>query len=453
MENNLDELKDAFLCWEHENKINNYTIEGLQIWPFFRLDFFQLFIGAEDKISSIIGVEKSFKSEKTLKALIHVVFNSVIYLIKPKKKSETIFFSSVLNSVKKGEKYFDKYFDPIAKKYNDFFLLETPFPPEFHYSAHNLSKNRVLGDVFFLIELFFSFKKNSDTKHIKEILSSFTVLFFLHHKKVLETNEIESFVVSRINRSLERRFFFKWFLKKHTPKRVIVKSAYSPFNLVLQHEAKKLNIEFVEIQHSHIYPYHFGYIIGQDNKNNWYPDKILVFSEFYRNTLVNKCNWDYDKIEVIGNILLVNDLIKSNKYEKLIKKSNYEHVFTVVSQHNIVDTFIEFLKDAKFHENFLFIIKMHPKFMDLQIGLYRELCKTSKNIVLIEDDNISLESILNLSSGAIGVYSSGLIDAKMLNKSVFIINHPLSSFFKDFIDRGEFFSIDRIQNIVTIFNK
>ena len=173
----------------------------------------------------------------------------------------------------------------------------------------------------------------------------------IHEKFSIEIN-LEKFV----KKPSQKVYFTKKINIKKTLSQREVKKVY----LVVSYEwesliaaCHELNIEVIELQHGAISKLHLGYSFPNISKIPYFPDKMLLFGEFWydsvplpikkQNIIINGFNYHNSKVHALENIA----------------KNNKQIIF--ISQGTIGKSLSEIAYDfAKTNQDFKIIYKLHP---------------------------------------------------------------------------------------------
>ena len=251
-------------------------------------------------------------------------------------------------------------------------------------------------------------------------------------------------VSKQINRQINRLHIFRKLIEFTKPQALVLKSSYDPMSQMLNFFSNRVGVKTIEFQHGHIYSEHPGYFRSKNidpDVQNTYPKKIFVENEFYRSILLDNY-WHEDSISVVGEIIQKKS-VESSALGSLLRQNTT--VVTVINQHTLSDEIADSLRAAKFMPDYTFLIKLHPRLIHQQIDAFRKIL-TFDNIVLVKTEH-SIEECFSVSNSAVGVYSTGLIDALKSNIPVHILNLPGCEFMDDMVGIGLMNKIDRLEEL------
>lgn len=369
--------------YEENNLVENIKIEEIQIWPLIKFSLFRTLTGTENKNSSFfIKILNQLKSYS-----IKNIFKS--YFMLKNLKSENLAFSFADARRKINKKYYDVIFD-LNFKEDKIKILEWGQPKK-HIGESYKYENLVFLDYLSLkcdFKTFFDFfilkkrKKISiyidgiNSDHIQKISN----IQYLQFKNYCE-------------------FFYKYFKKKDI-KKIYIKTSYTPRHQAIIYAARKLGIETIECQHGIISKYHPGYIYLKEFNSNLFPNNLLVFGkrvkqEILENSVIykNKNLGFYPYLTNLKKILSKKLLLRNKFYSKFNIDITNKKVILVTSQwlkrNKIKDNLLKVLKDDKFREKYIFLLKTHPLEKDSK-DFYKDLFKFKDNFHIFTNEKISV---------------------------------------------------------------
>ena len=218
----------------------------------------------------------------------------------------------------------------------------------------------------------------------------------------------------------------------------MLKAGYDPLSLVITASCKTLDIPVFELQHGHIYYGPPGYTLPASLIEKSYPDYLIVENQVYQDTTV-KSGWPTQKI-LLGYTKksMITDTELTDSEEDF--KQNFSFYgrdnVLVINQHSIASIVADFLKSADSADHLQFLVKMHPKHRDEQLKHFEDF-ENVENITIVPE-GISLEKCLSWCTKAVGVYSTGLIEASKAALDVYIIDVPGFALMDDLCESGVF---------------
>jgi len=221
-----------------------------------------------------------------------------------------------------------------------------------------------------------------------------------------------------------RKFFIEKLLKKIKPKDLFIVVAYSGRGDFVQ-VAKELGINTVELQHGVISRYHLGYSYPVEPKNPiMLPNSMYFWSR----------DWDLGSImpsSIYKNYEALDcPFYKSETQLSEWLKNKSSRSITVISQGALTEEIANYI--YKNHKSFIGLTvnyKLHPsEYEKLRDSIGLKKLTSMKNVNIIKDTN--LHKLMVQSHVVIGVFSTALIEARMLGCRVIIIGLPGSEYFE-----------------------
>lgn len=434
----IGEIKETFLTWENVHEVYNIKVNDYPIYPFIRTEIYESLIFQTDL--SLILEKTSSVLENGKISYTEILKNSLSFFKKQHHlKNTNLFISNTDNKLNFNGQYIDNFYDKIIQEFRgNSSILEFPNLKDYHFDKITNKEITVKADIFYVLERLLKKRIDADALYRE------TTTFFEIYSKIFEelhgkkpSNKVINLLVKRIQRNLQRIHLYDRFIKRYKPKRVFLKSAYSPMKQIFIIICKKYNIKIIELQHGHIYPFHIGYLLSKESiTSGFFPDEILVWSNYYKKILKDN-NWESCKIIVTGDFTYNMEIGHSHKFDQklLEKRKKYKRIITLISQHTLDHEFVKFLENVdKLPDDVLIFIKLHPKYIVSQEKNFKPIIDNNKNVKLIKQGN--LRDFLAISDLAIGVYSTGIIEALEMGKEVHLINSRMSEFFVDLLEKG-----------------
>ncbi|WP_242083700.1 hypothetical protein [Aestuariivivens sediminis] len=435
----LKEISNRFLKWEIENKLYDIKVKDFPIYCLLRVEIYESLM-FDSSLKSILLKED--KSQAKRINYLKLGYSVISFFFKQRLlKNSNLYITNTDNKIKYREIYVDNFFDKlIDKDPGKVAVLE--FPNIINYHFDNLKNKEKILKAGFLYAAEKIFKDRVDksqlTKEVDRISKYYKQLYLSINKTELYEN-IDFLIKKRIIRNLKRIHIYEKLIKYYSPKVVYLKSAYSPLKQILIYVCRKHSTKIIEVQHGHIYPYHIGYLLARDKGDikNLLPNHIYVWSRYYKNVLLEN-NWNNDTIKIKGDFTYNHELNEinlknSHRINELI--NDYKTIITIISQHTLCKEIDEFLNDMeKLPSDVAILIKLHPRLKLSQEEIFNKKASQFKNIMIVRDGNIKL--YFEVSDLIIGVYSTAIIEALEMQKTVHLIDIRVSDFFEDFIQNN-----------------
>ncbi|MGL5058023.1 MAG: hypothetical protein ACRC6A_11760 [Fusobacteriaceae bacterium] len=421
----LAEIIKNIIEIEEKEKLHSKKIKEIYFWKILR-------IGVFSEIMKEFGLYGTAHS-KTKKMIKNMTKNITKNLYTKNKKYQNIFF--VHGRYFKTENVYKPlytYTEIEKEKENSEIIYPLFTPPEFlnkNYNYSNIESLDLLLKVGkqkiynFSKKIFFS---EEEKFFLEKLKKEFEEKFGLKNISFLSCEMIKKTIISfQFNYSFYKRFF-----KKKSPKKIYLVCSYGKEPLIAA--AQDLGIEVIEIQHGVMNQYHLGYHFPTNEKINYFPDKILMFGDYwYKNTSLPLPE---EKIEIYGYPYMQ---LQIGKYRDTVKEKSDQVLF--ISQGTIgkqlTEKAVEFAKE---NPNFKTVIRLHPGEFSRWETEYKVLFENRnlKNLEISDNNNKNLYEYLCESKYLIGVYSTVIHEALYLEKKVGVLNLPGIEYVKDLIENN-----------------
>jgi hypothetical protein len=260
-----------------------------------------------------------------------------------------------------------------------------------------------------------------------------------------------------LNQYRKFHFFKEYYfqlIKELEPKVVFVVCSYTLKYMALMKVCKKLGVRTIEIQHGNIHKNHPGYIYKEVSSNDYFPDELFAYGSQFKDLLLNKSKlWEKSKIKLIGNAVLESLFKHTQALNFNVLKG--KKIIGISSQGAVNKYLIPFVQQLLeiLPEEYHIVYKLHPDEYH-QKNWYAPL-SISKNISLIDNNDITVYEVLKTSFVHTTVFSTTLYEAsffglpnilikmKGFSESVEHINHNSLQFVstpKEYIKVLEFLS-------------
>jgi hypothetical protein len=174
--------------------------------------------------------------------------------------------------------------------------------------------------------------------------------------------------------------------------------------------ARDCGIETVELQHGLINKHDLYYVYDRAFEkhlvNAFFPDKILLFGQYWKDVLAQGGEWKPEQLIIAG------DYLSSKINER--KNVSKENVILVASQKTMHELFIprikKLIESIQTHPDWRIILKLHP--FEKETEKYADLCNDKIEIAPL---NSNISDYLQIAKIQVSVYSTTFFDAIGLN--------------------------------------
>lgn len=410
----IQELGRDIIEIEKQGRLFEFYCKGIPLWWFARQRVFNEVF----KQTSNVDLSKVTSDSLSYKEMTAKVIDAIHYNSFTQHNILAVSTSSARRD-KYSNKDFDVFFDVLdwTDYREQYCIIETPDRKK--HSSMPYSKSRYYGDGLMLAGNIA--RKTALARvggfGVKNAIDDFSQT--IHKALIARGYYLESRILKNV---LYREFSFAtvavkvadFYLRKISPKILVVECGYSPAHMAIQYAAKKRGIVVCEMQHGLIAPDSMGYFFGVDNpaliKDSPFPDKILVYGEHFRKILLQNSSLCPENIKVVGNPYLW------KKYKEKESESKRLHTGTILiaSAPHDADFYISLANSLiRKIENDI-IIKPHPSENGKEF-YYRNKVLNSKRIKVCNatdsiyellkkvEFHISIGSVTHLEAIALGV--------------------------------------------------
>ncbi|MEZ4798519.1 MAG: hypothetical protein R2809_01830 [Flavobacteriales bacterium] len=238
------------------------------------------------------------------------------------------------------------------------------------------------------------------------------------NSKLIEVNDVYSKLQrSSLYSSLEKAYissalhvFFHTFLRYYSVlrsqnvKRVYLTVHYNNEGII--GAAQSCGIEVIEMQHGLIHPLDLYYCYNKNLaprlKKGYFPDRILLFGEYWKSVLLKGGEWEPSQLEIIGSVLPT--------HRSVNKSSEKTNTILIGSQKLMTEQYIprirQLLKTIENYPDWKIILKLHP--LEKEVDKYQALKHPQLEIAPLASD---LSDLLSRCKIQISVYSTTFYDA------------------------------------------
>ncbi|WP_299007648.1 hypothetical protein [uncultured Shewanella sp.] len=420
----IKELCDFFWQLEIEFKLFELNISGVYIWQYIRMP---LYYKVATKLGVVEQPHKVENSSNIIKWLNRFKFSlkcvtSILGLFKLKNVYQKVILEhdrSVLLDGKKRDVYTYKIRKAIIK---DTKVLSLRLPHGVDFDKNDDLNDAI--DLSWLLALagaksiLFPTKFNSDTREIVKKIES-----EIYNNLGLKFDLLKYFS-KYISRYTFRKKCIKYILTKVNAKSFDIVTPYSGRGDFVG-AAKEIGLNVREIQHGIISKYHLGYSFPQCNylpEDHIFPNQMLIWGNEW-----NLGASFHSDCKILNAIV---DYPYQNLLDKYISTSKkISMTITVISQGVHTSSIAKFILEHISHfKKYNIQYKLHPSEYNVD-NKFIEKLKKIDNITLVKSTNI--HQLLYESEYVIGVFSTALIEAKLMGCNVAIIPLAGSEYFEN----------------------
>jgi len=400
------EIISRILDAEEKSGVYRINYRKNLIWPFYRMYFYYKYLKSKANIGDI-GSNQYEISKKTIKKYINFILKSrLIRIFIPAKKDFMIFSSQRY----KNEN--EIYTADLIKILNENYLnISFTNRFEFKEGAIYLDTIKIIFKFFSKILLFVN--KRIPTE-VESFFNSLVVdnSFRLHYKR-FQTEYI---------------FWYKFYsliLWIQNPKKIFVVNGIALVPLTAA--AEKKGIEIIEFQHGIINQFHLGYHFPNRSRGTFFPNKLLVFSSFWK----SKASFPKGtEIISIGNKYFFSDRNLDNKTNSVL----------IIGDGILYKELIKFVQinlDFFKKNGFKVIYKLHPGEVERWQTRYGELFQMFKNneIKVVSEDP-SIRELLAECKYVIGVNSTSIYESIDSGCKTIVLDCQGWEYYEDEISNG-----------------
>lgn len=238
----------------------------------------------------------------------------------------------------------------------------------------------------------------------------------LNHKFSIDIN-IMSLIIKQIKKYRIQFSYYNKLFSKNNIRKIFIVCSYGLEPLISA--AKKHNIEVIEIQHGTISPEHMGYHFPGTKSVPYFPDKILLFGDYWKETTCLPLD---DKNIISYGYPYFTEQQKEYRHIEQQKNS-----VLFISQWTIGTKLVDIAFNfAERNPELQVEYKLHPKEYESWEQLYPKLVEAKKlsNFKLCDSSRNDLYEVLNSVEYVVGVYSTVLYEALALGKKTILMKLP-----------------------------
>lgn len=426
MSEKIKQITNKIIQIEQKHKLFDWKINNVFVWELIRHKIYQI---ALDQLeinsrlpSKISKKEVVIKIYSKFKQYLHAILNNPFF---DNQKVEYLVFESS-RKIQFNNDFIDPYTyffqNELREKSISFCVLQSSY--SYDLLAQNRKGIKHLDLLYFYSRFHsknkfieFSFKDKEELLRINEVINVTLGL----------TLNLSELISKEILQFEKQSKYFKKLLVNHLPQKIVMVNFCDKSALI--YEAKKLNIEIIDIQHGLISSDDIIYHYPQVPKNSlaYFPTYFYTWDKIWSE--ICSIPIDLSNIVVYGNKYLEE---KVKNYSNNTKKDNF---LVVISQPGITNAIASFIiENHSYFDKFEVIYKLHPIEYSIRENnslLNQLACK--KNIHFAEKHE-DLYQLFAKSRFVVGVYSTALLEAKTFDCSILLLNLPGVEMMLPFID-------------------
>lgn len=412
---------NRFLEIEKKYSLYEQSINDVNYWNYSRVQIWNYEICARKlELQESHPMKRAGVGER-IKVAAQLIKNSIW---RGKKGTQTdILFLAHERRTKIDGIYQCIYTEPLAESVPNSVILDMPFEykhlrPESKLKRYYADYILIVGNIYYQIHKFFKTKHYKATlsqlqkqmkEPLKELSNSYQCKF--SEEKVYRVLHRKLLVVER-----ERKLYDR-LLQKIQPKLIVEVVYYGMHGMMLNELAKLHGIPTIELQHGTMHKEHAAYQIYWDEIIPQLPDKIFLFSDFWKKQI---------RVPIADDNLIVTGF---PYFEK--NRSRYNDNSTVrtgktilfISQGTIGDKLSRLaveIADKLLPQGYRIIYKLHPAEISMWESNYPYLKNTGIEVVGGESRNI-YECFVECDI-QVGVYSTAIYEGLGFGLRTFIYN-------------------------------
>ncbi len=449
------QINKIILAWEREFPVNEWQIQGIDIWPIVRIKLyiFLLNLGADKpKLNSAHSLTN--RKPSTVERLIKVpgsMINSLAVLYQFYKKLEPkkiIFFGSHFHRTLDNGVYFNRFFDPMVHEHQ---LQDEVYMIEFEkVLKENYNQKAIVGLHKYLDQYKYVKKFMGKFRSPEEVgisLNKYQVFFDAVTRDFPDAGKLNITAKGlkrwayKLNSS---KGFFINFYKRTRPEKIIFLSYYGYDDMAAAIlAAHELGIKTIDFQHGPQTNVHMAY--SSWTKHPVKPYNIMPL-EYW--------TWDQKSKENIEEWAQKTEFIQAKEVghpylayfkKKILYKDIGEKIFFSLQTFNLKEMFPAAILGLMKTSELKWILRMHPRSNYTKKDLKFFLIKNKVDNYIYEIENALDTPLPKSLAGAklhITNFSGCVIEAGMLNIPSLLIHESGKEIFRAYIDDKSVFYLN-----------
>lgn len=434
----MDKDLDLTYFLEIEKKYNLYedTIDGIHYWVYSRFSVWvDFFVKNHLNLGNAHSNKKMTLGEKV------TIFSKLLKKSIPnsneKKHEVDVLFIPHPRRVLNDNVYECIYTDKLAKNIKRYAVYEQPY--QWQHLEPVASENVIYGDATLLKKGLYliayktilkkQYKKLMEVieKKIEKPLQEMEVAYgsLPNRKQLIDCIATQIIFYKATVKDMEK------LLTRLQPKAVIEVVGYNPLCMVVNERCKKKGITTIELQHGTMNE-HMGYQYGSEEAIAQFPDKIFLFSDFWKKQIA---------VPVKEENLVVTGY---PYFERKVKEAN------IISQYHDGKVNILFISQGTIGEKlsglacelaqildenkYRIIYKLHPGEYAVWENRYLGLKKS--NVIVIDGNKYPLYDFFATCQIQVGVYSTALYEGLGFHLDTYIYEIEMAGHMKELQKNG-----------------
>jgi hypothetical protein len=426
---NRKELVEKLQVLEKKYDVHLWEIHSIQIWPLLKkIIFFDLFHQNNSTARKNKTEPKTlFLKIKKLNSQIIKILSSYFRIFTVKIPKVEIVFSGITSHRINYRGYLvNRYFDPILD-----YLQKTDHINNILTEYSSLPKQEIYKKerVIDLTVFYHAFARKRNVKQqwdslIAENKGFRDFLDDLRKHHITKVDSLKNKVTASINKILNWKLLFKWFLKQSTAKATFGLCYYNVQMYGMNLAARELGIPSVDMQHGGQGALHIAYNIGKHPPKayNLLPSVFWVWDEFSEKQL--RLNLDDDNYDIImgGNPSL--EFYNNEEITIEFDPNKPVILITVQPLAEILPEYI-YLAIKETSSKYNWWIRLHPRMnaaQKKQLEYELQYYNIAKIVRITEVTNLPLASVLAKTDLHISKFSGTITESAIMNVKSIIMD-------------------------------
>lgn len=442
----MSNLMDKFMEFEEQNNLLEKEINGFRYWGYIRLAVCLELEKSVKEFSDPQPNKKSISVWKDIKIKSNIFMNAWVRSpLRRGKKGSVLFISNERRMFIEGL-YRPIYFEYIANRMEDpYMIIEPQNLDGEHYKE--ISHNR---ETYYIDDL--RIKRKIYTALTKRWSYDEDVAFEIR-RIIKELSRIfdvelcaEEFIASVFFAYRIYKCTFKYFdklLKRIKPKCIVEVVSYGEVMMTLNEAAKSNGVPVYELQHGAMGYNHEWYNFLRKHTLPYTPDKILLFSQFWKDTTRFVIP---DENVIVTGFPHMDAMMQKFRKKKESKELNILFISAKHIGRSLSKFAIEFATQLERRSiAYKIFYKLHPSEC---IGWERdlpELYNSKMNIEVIKDAGKLIYEYFSVCDVQIGVNSAALYEGMAFGLRTYIYDIPGAEDFYELYENGYVYLINSVE--------